>query len=1227
MTFVRTVFLIGLSAGISFSQSFTSLNGRVTDPSGAAVAGAVVDTHNLETAAKRSVLSDASGLYSFGQLTPGKYKLTATAPGFAVVTMDNLTLEVNTPATVPLKLTVGAVSETVSVVSEAAQVNTVDASLGNAVTTDAIIQLPFEARNPASLLALQPGVTYFGQGATYGRPTGGTIGTADRLNGSVNGSKPDQNNITLDGVDVNDQNTRSAFQSVLRVTLDSVQEFRTTTQNATAEQGRGSGAQIALVTKSGTNTLHGSLYEYHRNTITSANSFFNNRSGVERQKLIRNTFGASVGGPVKQNRLFYFLNYEGRRDASDGTATRIVPTASFRQGIVKYLNNSGGVSTLTAAQLKQIDPAGLGVNPAVLQVLNQYPLPNDDTQGDGFNTSGYRFKASQPVRLATYIAKVDYAVDKNSRNMVFWRGNLQNDNLGGLPQFPGQAPSSVTLDNSKGYAAGWTSVISPRLVSTVRYGYTRSGHENTGIQNSPYVSFRGLSTLNSTTTGVTRIIPVHQFSDDLSWSKGSHDVKFGGIVRLISNNSTNYATSYPNGSVTYSYLAGTGASLKPADLSSSFSTSYRVAAVDLLGPVSFGDVTYNYKLDGSVLPFGAPVQRKYVGNEYELYVSDSWRVAKSFTVTYGLRYSLAPAIHEANGYQVSPNVDLGDWFALRGNLANAGKSQALAGPVGFVLASSAQGKPLYDTPKKNFSPRLALAYSPQASSGLAKTLFGDAGKTSIRAGFGMFYDLFGMSLMRNFDSNAPGLSTEFQSPASASLATTPRFTGYSSLPAGLLPTAPKGGFPYYAPSDTDHGFAISNSIDQHLKQPYTMNLNFSIGREFSHGFFVQGSYVGRLSRRSLVVTDLAQPTNLKDPKSGITYWQAVNDLARAARAGVPTSQIKTNAFWENLFPGYAGGGLTATQGIYDSEFSSYPTDITSGLLDIDELCDGSSCSTLGANSMFNAQYASLFAYRSIGKGYYHAMQWTVRKKFSNGLLFDFNYTLAKSIDLTSNSESDFNNSSYGILLNPYNTALNKGVSDFDVRHSVSGFAVYQLPVGKGQKLFGGANKVVNGIIGGWQVSGLYNITSGLPRSVNNSGSWPTNWNYSGFATQIGVVPSPATTRNAPGIDGSAGPNIFANPTPARAAYDYSYAGEAGQRNGIRGDGFFTIDMTLSKRFVMPYKDTHSMQFRWEVFNVPNAVRFDVNSASLDVGNTGTFGKYTSLLTQPRVMQFGLRYEF
>jgi len=255
------------------------------------------------------------------------------------------------------------------------------------------------------------------------------------------------------------------------------------------------------------------------------------------------------------------------------------------------------------------------------------------------------------------------------------------------------------------------------------------------------------------------------------------------------------------------------------------------------------------------------------------------------------------------------------------------------------------------------------------------------------------------------------------------------------------------------------------------------------------------------------------------------------------------------------------------------------------------------------------------------------MQWTIRKRFSSGLQFDFNYTWSHSIDLTSSAESNFGAGSYAVLLNPYNTALNRASSDFDIRHAFSGYAVYELPVGKGKPLLGNANKAVDAILGGWQVSGIWNITSGLPRSVLNSGSWPTNWNYSGFAAQVGVVPAQSTVRNAPGINGSGGPNIFADPQVARNAYDYAFAGDIGQRNGIRGDGFFTIDMSLSKRFVMPWKESQSLQFRWEVFNVPNAVRFDINSASLDVGNTGTFGKYTGLLTQPRIMQFGLRYAF
>lgn len=1221
MNYVLVLTLALLAATSAFSQSSTSLTGNVVDPSGAAMAGAKIEVTNLGSSAKRSTVSDESGLYTIAQLPPGKYSVTAEFPGFATAKVESLELVINTPSRLTLALRVGNVTESVAVTADAAQVNTSDASLGNAVTTKAIIELPFEARNPAGLLALQPGVTYFGQPSNYGRGSS----TADRLGGSVNGSKPDQNNITLDGVDVNDQNTRAAFQSVLRVTLDSVQEFRTTTQNPTADQGRGSGAQIALITKSGTNLLHGSLYEFHRNTITTANSFFNNRSGIARPKLIRNTFGASIGGPVKRDRLFYFMNYEGRRDASDSTVTQLVPTANLRQGIIRYPTASGGIGTMTPEQLRAVDPAGLGVNANVLRTLNLYPAPNDDTQGDGYNTAGYRFQASTPVRFNTYIVKLDYAVDNASRNTVFLRGNLQNDNLQGTPQFPGLPATSVDLDNSKGLAAGWTSLLSNNLVSTFRYGFTRSGHETTGIVNGPYTNLNGLANLYGTTTGIARIIPVQQFSEDLSWTHGKHDVRFGGVIRRIRNRSVNYANAFPRGSVSQGSLAGVGSSLRPADLSASFSSAFRTIAVDLLGPVANVAVTYNFDLDGKVLPFGAPVQRNFGAEEYEAYVNDSWRLTPRLTVNLGLRYSLAPAIHETNGYQVSPSIDLIDWFEQRANLANTGQSQDLAPRIAFGLASGPGGKPLYETPKKNFSPRIALAYSPEGRGGLSKFFFGSSGASSIRAGFGMFYDLFGMSLMRTFDSNAPGLSTTFTTPTTMDLATTPRYTGPFDLPSSLLPTAPQGGFPYMPPADSAKGFASANTVDQRLKQPYSMNLNFTLGRQFSHGLFVQASYVGRLSRRSLVQADLSSPTNLKDPKSGQTYWDAVNVLMKAARSNTPTANIQPNPFFENFYGNLAANGLTATQVVYQNQARVYATDPLSILLFLDQLCNPCS-SQLGTYAMLNRQYSGLYAQRSLGAGNYHAMQWTVRKRFSEGLMFDFNYTMAKSIDLTSGSESDGRGTT-NMILNAWDVKQNRGVSNFDVKHSVSGFGVYSLPFGKGRKFLHGGKGWVDAVVGGWQVSGLYTITSGLPRSVLNTGSWTTNWNSSGFATQIGPVPDPQTTKNAPGLNRVGGPNIFADPTAARAAYDYSYAGQIGQRNGIRGDGFFTVDMSLGKTFVMPYKDSHTLQFRWEVFNVPNAVRFDINGASLDVANTGTFGKYSSLLTQPRVMQFGLRYAF
>jgi hypothetical protein len=248
-------------------QAFTCLSGAVTDPTGAVIPGAILTITNTHTGVQWSSISNAAGRYSFSHVPPGDYELLAKCTGFVDVQIKGLELLVNSPATADIRFEkLGAIAETVQVEAAATQLNTTDASLGNAVTSDVFLQLPFFARDIMELLMIQPGVTLFAGG--------------DFRSGAVNGGKPDQANITLDGADVNEQVTRAAFASALRVTLDSVQEFRTTTTNGTAESGRGSGADTALVTKSGTNSFHGSVYEYNRNELFAANGFFNNRTGI-----------------------------------------------------------------------------------------------------------------------------------------------------------------------------------------------------------------------------------------------------------------------------------------------------------------------------------------------------------------------------------------------------------------------------------------------------------------------------------------------------------------------------------------------------------------------------------------------------------------------------------------------------------------------------------------------------------------------------------------------------------------------------------------------------------------------------------------------------------------------------------------------------------------------------------------------------------------------------------
>ncbi len=1194
-------------AGIALGQGLTSLNGTTRDPSGAVIPGVSVSLVRTDTGAERAAVSDDQGRYSFAQVQPGTYRVVGHAAGFTDVTLEEVRLLVNSPSTVDLSFDkVGAVASTVTVTDTTSQVNTQDASLGNAIGGAVIDELPFEARNVIGLLAIQPGVSYLGE------PAPGSAN--DPRSGAVDGGKSDQANVTLDGVDVNDQQNHAAFKSVLRVTLDSVEEFRTTTTNAGAEYGHSSGAQVSMITKSGTNSTHGSAYEFIRNTDTSANSFFNNAAGIGRTQLNRNVFGAALGGPIKKNKLFYFGNFEGRKDASASTGLRTVPNALFRQGTFTYLTTTGAKATLTPAQMDALDPAGKGEDPAALATFQQYPLPNDNTVGDGLNTAGFRFNASTPLSWRTYIAKFDYAL--NSKNTIFWRGNLDNDHettTSGISQFPGEAPSSVYLENSKGWAAGWTSVISPSFVSTFRYGLTREGVQTTGSLTAPYAYFNSITPLYSTSTGLASIVPTNDFHEDLVWTHGAHTVSFGTEIYLISNQRGSTSTSYSNAFDNALWLTGDGAFLLAPGAAKS--NNYERQAGNVMGYLPELTLKVNYDLNGNVLPQGTVINRDFLERHYDMYVEDTWKVTRGLTVSAGLRFSLVPAITEANGYNVNSSIPVANWLADRAYYASIGQSQANAGPLSYDL-SSKTGQSLYPF-QQDWAPRVAIAYSPQHHSWLT----GDAGQTAIRAGWGMFYDQFGQALATAF-SNSVGFSTSVVSPPSQVPGTIPTYTGFYNVPLEAFPTAPPGTFPQTIPLGTE---LQGTTVDGQLKAPYTMNANLSLQREFKNGFLLEVSFVDRQSRRSLINEDFAMPTNLTDPASGMTYFQAADQLGRYVLANTPTANIPNISFWQDFWPGAATSTLTATQAIYNV-YKASGGDWTTALYNIDIDC-APACSKLGKNALFNSQYVSLFGNRSVGTGNYNGLNVTARKRLGRNYQVTLNYTWSKCEDTGSSPAT----SNGGTIINAFDPRLNYAVCDYDTTQQINGLGVAQLPVGRGQRFLPNANKFVEGVLGGWQLSAVYRQTSGYVVSVNNGVGFPTDWCCYGNASQTGFVPQGGGTSNAPGATPTAagGANIFANPAIALAGYSPTLAGGVGQRNGIRGEGIFNIDVGLQKSFTLfSVRDNpNRLMIRAEAFNVTNSVRFDPASAQLNYSNPSTFGKYTQTFGSPRVMQFSARYSF
>jgi len=1230
MMLVSAVFIGTINA----QSGTTTISGTVADAQGNVVAGAAVNLINAEKGFSRTAMTTEKGSFSFPVIQPGTYRLEVEATGFKKSVQTEIRALVDTPTDVPVALEVGAVSETVTVTSNTAEtlLNTQDATVGNTFVSQQVTQLPTEARNPINLLTLQPGVT---------------------PSGYVAGNRSDQSNITLDGVDVNEAQTNDILNPVLRLNSEAVEEFRVTTTTANAAQGRSSGAQISLITKSGTNDFRGAAFLTGRRTNWTSNNFFNNKSGIPREKFDRDVFGGAIGGPIVKDRAFFFYSYEGQRDEREVSALRNVPLASLGQGLVRFRNTSGQVVSLTCAQIATVFPNTQGCNPLALSVLAaaaaRYPANDftigDSTAGSPLNTAGYRFNAPKSVKNNSHILKLDFNI--NDSQQAFVRGNYIDDVETFAPQFP-DTPSPRLWEHPWGIVAGHTWTINNNLVNSFRYGLTRDAFSDQGDSTDNAISFRFVFSPRTFSRDISRVTPVQNITNDLSYIYKTHTFQFGTNIRLIRNRRMTFANAFDNAVTNPSFYPGGGSSITtPINAFLQSSAGYQIASGNVsnvqnavtavVGRYTQYASNFTFLRDGTLTDSGTPSEREFRTEEYDFYAQDIWKLRPNLTITAGLRYGLSRPVYEASGYEVKPNISLGEYFRRRAQ--GAANGVPYNEPVVLDLSGSANDRsPLYKWDKNNLQPRIAAAWSPKFGDGWLGKFFGNENQSVIRGGFAITNDYFGQALAVRFDlNNTLGFSSSSQIPANRYNLTTnvgPRFNGFEqtirNLPGINIPT--NISFPRQAPN-RNFPTAIEGGLDEDLVAPthYTWSLTYE--RTLPLGFIVQASYLGRKAKNLLQSRDTAAIANFVDLQSGTDWYTAATQLEILRSQGVPISQIQQIPYFANIFPTNLAAqlgvpsNLNQTQAVYYLAENFYGNDWTSAQLDLSLL----SRQFPGQHIFYQPQYGTLGAFSTIGRANYHAGTLSVRQRLGTRLTMDFNYTFSKTMDEGSGLQRGAVTSGAGFILNPFRQDDMYALSDFDMKHIINVNGIFKLPIGRGEPLLGNINKFADVFLGGWQLTGIFRYNSGLPFSAPyDDARWATNWNVQSYSTRINNV-QPCPTRG--------GKFFGCNTTEAYRSFRNAYPGETGDRNVFRLPSYWVLDMGVGKTFDMPWSENHKLQFRWEAFNVTNTQHMGNIDTSrsgygigLDVANSTVnpptnWSNFTSIQGDRRIMQFVLRYTF
>lgn len=1233
------MFAFALSA---FAQTNTGrLTGTVSSTDGV-LPGATVTLKDDKTGKERTVTTTGVGAFLFPQLDTGTYTVTITANGFKTSTTTDVQIIGGQEYSLPVTLEIGQVSETVTVAAGQDLVNSSNQEISNVVNEKQLTELPLNGRNPLNLILLQSG----------------TASNPSQLT-SINGQRTSFTNTIRDGINIQDNFIRSNATDFApgRPSVDDVGEFVLTTQ-ADASRGFG-GAQVELITPRGQNNFRGTLFAYNRNSEFGANSFFNNANRTPRPFRNRNQFGGNLGGPIIKNKLFFFTFYERLTDRAPATKLTTVLTPDARNGIFTY-NDSAGIrrtvnifslpSTAFAAGTPNTTGIPLAPNAGITsRFISRVPQGNSTECGDQLNTTCYRFLQKGDQNRHSFTTRIDYDVNgANSISGVFNRvieENLRSDIDGSF----NTTPEVIQPSENNFLSLSWRSQFSSNFVNELRGGlfYSRPDFLRTNDNPSALYTLPLVTNPEVPFQAQGRYVKTTNIQDTADYIWGNHSFRFGGQFQNVEIDSYNDAGIVPSytigvGTNTPQILvaAFTNATLFPGTVPAAQRGAANGLYALLTGIVSGGSQAFNVNSQTSGFVPGATQSRQFKYQAWSGFFNDNWRVNSNFSLNLGVRYDLYTGLESLNGLALEPVIKPGQTI-----------QQAVLDPTGtyqFVGGNAGKANRFYKTDKDNFSPVIGAAYGLKPSTALGRWLFGkEEGTTVLRGGFRFSY--VNDELVRAPDNALLGnqglnFTVNAINATSGNAFLNDRFGAATAIAAPTF----IANRTFAQNNAAAQLFGTAFGIDPNIQSPRVMEYSVGFSREVGWDTAIELRYVGTSSKNLLRGVDLNQIDIINNgflPQFNIARSNVA--ACQAAQAATPGACPVTSGAFNAAIPG--SQPLAANFTILGNSNGTVVNNIVNGTaadLALFLVQNGS----FGINYLPNPNTGVADVLLNGAEYYYNSMQFEIRRRFSDGLTFQGNYTFSKTLTNAQGTAQ----TRFEPLLDNARPELEWSRADYDQTHVINFNSLYELPVGKG-KYFLNQGGIVDTVLGGWQLNSIIRIGSGAPITFTDARGTFNRAGRSGRQTALTNL-TKAELKKLVGVFRTPCGIFFVNPAVININQFNLYSGNCsainaggtgrasnvaqqpfagqvffnngpGQTSGleravVNGPWTFNLDLSLFKTF--SFGEKMKFQVRGEMFNALNRADF-VPGQFIDINST-TFGRITGT-TGARVVQFAGRFSF